>query len=240
MSSTQEPVAEPTAAPETPIETPVASEAAPTEAAAPEQQTETKEPTKVVKRKSIFNPFGRKKEETKKEEQTEAKSDAENAPESKPAAEETTEKRKPKGFNMLFSRAKSASPQPNKTEEQVPEATNTELPKIEHLEPIQPEAIVNQVTTDEAAKAVDEGKTPIRSSSPFGKRFTNIFKFSKSNDKAEKEQQVKEEEPAAGATATEEQEPTATESAEKPLPQVTATPDETDKPLAAPQVTASA
>lgn len=77
---------------------------------------------------------------------------------------------------------KSASPQPTKTEEKAPEAaTNSELPKIEHLEPIQPEAIVNQVNGDESNKSAEEGKTPNRSPSPFGKRFTNIFKVSNLN-----------------------------------------------------------
>lgn len=102
MSATQEPVAEPTTAPEAPVETP-AAEATP----ANEQQTETKEAAKVAKRKSIFNPFGRKKEEVKKEEPAaEAKPEAEVAsPEAKPA-EEVADKKKSKGLNMLFSRAK--------------------------------------------------------------------------------------------------------------------------------------
>lgn len=73
---------------------------------------------------------------------------------------------------------KNSSPQ-TKTEEPASEPTNTELPKIEHLEPIQPETIVNQVdSTAEAPKAVEEPKIPNRSSSPFGKRLTNIFKVS--------------------------------------------------------------
>jgi hypothetical protein len=102
MSSTQEPVAEPTTAPEAPIETP-AAEGTP----ATEQQTEAKEAAKIAKRKSIFNPFGRKKEEVKKEEPAaEANPEVEVAsPEAKPA-EEAADKKKSKGLNMLFSRAK--------------------------------------------------------------------------------------------------------------------------------------
>ncbi|KAI8575426.1 hypothetical protein K450DRAFT_261969 [Umbelopsis ramanniana AG] len=234
MSSTQEPVAEPTTAPEAPIETPAA------EVAPAEQQAETKEAAKIAKRKSIFNPFGRKKEEAKKEEPTaEAKPEAEVAsPEAKPV-EEVADKKKSKGLNMLFSRTKSGSPQP-KAEESATETTNTELPKIEHLEPIQPETIVNQVGSEEAPKA-EETKAPARSTSPFGKRFTNMFKFSKNNDKTEKDQQTKEEQADADATAQEAQEPTQPATAEKPLPEVTATPEETaEQHVVAPQVTASA
>jgi hypothetical protein len=102
MSSTQEPVAEPTTAPEAPVETPAAEATSATE-----QQTEAKEAAKIAKRKSIFNPFGRKKEEVKKEESAaEAKPEAEVAsPEVKPS-EEVADKKKSKGLNMLFSRAK--------------------------------------------------------------------------------------------------------------------------------------
>lgn len=105
MSLNTEPFSEPAATPEASVETPAPE--ATTTPAAPAQQTETKEPAKIVKRKSIFSSFGRKKEEPKKEEQAEAKSDSEVAPESKPVEEATTaEKRKSKGLNMLFSRAK--------------------------------------------------------------------------------------------------------------------------------------
>ncbi|KAH8552920.1 hypothetical protein BGW37DRAFT_487699 [Umbelopsis sp. PMI_123] len=175
MSSTQEPVTEPTTAPEAPVET-----SAPEAVPATEQQPEVKEAAKVVKRKSLFNPFGRKKEEAKKEEPAaEAKPETEAAsPEAKPA-EEVTEKRKSKGLNLLFSRAKPASLQP-KAEEPAADATKTELPKIEHLDPIQPETIVNQISSEESPKAEDS-KPPARSSSPFGKRFTNIFKVSHHN-----------------------------------------------------------
>ncbi|KAG2181203.1 hypothetical protein INT43_008785 [Umbelopsis isabellina] len=266
MSATQDPVAEPFTTSEVPTETPApevvdaipasneVSEtqpevAADTQAEAqPEAEAEAavKEPAKVVKRKSIFNPFGRrkeepKKEETKQEEQAEivlTETAAEAPTPTKSADEPTVTKRKSKGFNF-FTR-KTSSPQ-TKTEEPASEPTNTELPKIEHLEPIQPETIVNQVdSSTEAPKAVEEPKVPNRSSSPFGKRLTNIFKFSKSNDKSEKDTAAKDDVVATEDQAKQEQVEEA-ESNDKPLPEVTATSEEADKTLpAAPPVSASA
>ncbi|KAJ2960018.1 hypothetical protein NQZ79_g4630 [Umbelopsis isabellina] len=266
MSATQEPIAEPLATAEIPTETPApeAVDAAPASNEVPEAQPEAaadtqaeaqpeaeaevaaKEPAKVVKRKSIFNPFGRRKEEPKKEE-TKAEEQADIIPTetaveeptpTKSAEEPTVTKRKSKGFNF-FTR-KTSSPQ-TKTEEPASEPTNTELPKIEHLEPIQAETIVNQVdSTAEAPKAVEETKVPNRSTSPFGKRLTNIFKFSKSNDKGEKDSAAKDDVVAAEEEAKQEQVEEA-ETNDKPLPEVTATPEEADKTLpAAPPVSASA
>jgi hypothetical protein len=129
MSATQEPVAEPVATPEVATETPApeAADATPASNEAPETPSETpadtqaesqpqaeaeaavKEPAKVVKRKSIFNPFGRRKEEPKKEE-PKKEEQAENIPtESAPEAptptksadEPTVTKRKSKGFNFF-------------------------------------------------------------------------------------------------------------------------------------------
>ena len=108
--SSQEPVAEPAATQQAPVETP-GSELAPIAPASESQpESEPKEPAKIVKRKSIFNPFGRRKEEQKKEEQADGKAtptetSAESATPTKTAEEPAAEKRKAKGFN-LFSRVK--------------------------------------------------------------------------------------------------------------------------------------
>lgn len=137
MSATQDPIAEPLATAEVPTETPApeAVEAVPASNEVPEAQPEVaadtqaeaqpeaeaeaanKEPAKVVKRKSIFNPFGRRKEEPKKEETKQeepveivpTETAAEAPTPTKSAEEPTVTKRKSKGFNF-FTRKVSLVP----------------------------------------------------------------------------------------------------------------------------------